>query len=141
MALTTNLISYWELKEASGNATDSHGGYTLTETSGTIDAGAGPGSGNKGSRDFEAADTEYFVRGDNPDLSVGDIDFTICAWVNPEAIAGVDQFIATKGAGDFAWGLFGCSFGGYLDGYDGGKLVFHCRLARCGGKHGQHTDE
>jgi hypothetical protein len=82
MPLTDNLISYWKLDEASGNALDAHGSNTLTETSGTIDAGTGK---INGARDFEAGDSEYFSIADNADLSVGDEDFTITAWINPES--------------------------------------------------------
>lgn len=84
MSLLTSLVSSWELNEASGNALDSHGSNTLTETSGTIGASSGPG-GSGGSRDFEAGDTEYFTLADNADLSVGDIDWTIEVWANFES--------------------------------------------------------
>ncbi len=40
MALSTNLVSYWKLNESSGNATDSVGVNTLTNT-GTVTYGAG----------------------------------------------------------------------------------------------------
>src|ERR1700733_5860995 len=39
MSLTTNLVSYWGFNQSSGNATDSIGGMTLTNTSGTYSAG------------------------------------------------------------------------------------------------------
>jgi len=83
MALTDNLISHWNLDEASGNALDAHGGNTLTETGGTIASTTGK-VGN--ARDFEAGDTEYFEIADNTDLSTGDIDFTIAAWVKFETL-------------------------------------------------------
>lgn len=84
MALTDNLISYWKLDEASGNALDAHGSNTLTETSGTIDAATGVINGG---RDFESIDTEYFTCADNAGLSAGDVDFTIAAWVRRESLA------------------------------------------------------
>src|SRR5690606_38146388 len=84
MALTDDLISYWKLDEASGNAVDAHGSNTLTETSGTIDAATGKINGG---RDFEAIDTEYFTCADNAGLSAGDVDFTIAGWVNLESSA------------------------------------------------------
>lgn len=85
MALLDNLIAAWELDEASGNAIDSHSTHDLTETSGTIAAAAGPG-GVGGSRDFEEADTERFQANDHADLSTGDVDFTLEAWVNLESV-------------------------------------------------------
>lgn len=94
MALTDNLISVWEMDEASGNALDSHGSNTLTETSGTI--GAATGKIN-GARDFEATgDTEYFEIADNADVSVGDTDWTISVWVYGETLAS-NPVIASKG--------------------------------------------
>jgi hypothetical protein len=39
MALTDNLVSYWKLDESSGNAADSHGSNTLTNSSVTYAAG------------------------------------------------------------------------------------------------------
>jgi len=83
MALTDNLVSVWELKEASGNALDSFGSNTLTETSGTIAAASGK---ILGARDFEANDTEWFAAGSNTILRPGDADFTISAWVNVESL-------------------------------------------------------
>lgn len=84
MALLDNLVSYWPLNEASGDALDAHGSNDLTETGGTIGADTGVISG---SRDFEDGDTEMFQHVDNADLSVGDIDFTFTAWFNRESAA------------------------------------------------------
>lgn len=81
MALTDNLISYWKLDEASGNALDSHGSNNLTDTS-TV--GATTGKIN-GCRDFEVSASEYFSIADNASLSVGDIDFAVSGWVNIES--------------------------------------------------------
>lgn len=52
MALTTNLVSYYKLDESSGNAADSVGGFTLTNTNtvtysaGKINNGADGGASN-----------------------------------------------------------------------------------------------
>lgn len=78
MALTENLISYWKLDEASGNALDAHGSNALTDTN-TVTSGAGK---INGARTFARASNEYFTIPDNASLSVGDIDFTLAAWVN-----------------------------------------------------------
>jgi len=90
MSLLTDLISAWELNEASGNALDSHGSNTLTETSGTIGASSGPG-GSGGSRDFELGDTEYFTVASNSSLQMGDIDFTIECWASFESLSAANQ--------------------------------------------------
>lgn len=87
MSMLTGLISSWELDEASGNAIDAHAAYDLTETGGTIDSSGGW-------RDFEATDTEYFTIADNPDLSTGNIDWTISAEVNLESTGAMD--VASK---------------------------------------------
>lgn len=91
-----SLISYWPLGEASGNALDAHGSNHLTETSGTIDSATGK-VGN--CRDFEAGDTEYFTLADNADLSCGDIDFSIAAWVNAESLTGTHDIVSKDDGG------------------------------------------
>lgn len=98
MAISDNLISYWKLDEASGNAVDSHGSNTLTETSGTIGSASGLPLGN--ARDFEAGDTEYFDIADNASLSTGDIDFSFAAWVRGESMTGNNVVIAGKWSGN-----------------------------------------
>lgn len=101
MPLIDNLVSYWKLDEASGNAIDSHGTSNLTETSGTIDSNAA-GKIN-GSRDFEAGDTEYFEKADNADLSTGDIDFSFAFWIkfeSPDPNGGFGQVPLSKGTFD-----------------------------------------
>jgi hypothetical protein len=77
MALTDNLISYWKMDESSGNALDSHGSNDLTDNN-TVTSAAGIISN---ARSFASASSEYFSRADNADLSTGDIDFTVQAWV------------------------------------------------------------
>lgn len=88
--LTDNLISRWELDEASGSAVDGWGSNTLTETSGTIDPFAG------GGRDFELGDSEWFEIASNASLVTGDIDFTIAAWVRAESLPASVMEIACK---------------------------------------------
>lgn len=81
MALTDSLVSYWKLDEASGNATDAHGSNTLTDNN-TVGSGTGKISNG---RVCVRANSEYFNKADNTDLSVGDIDFTFSCWVNSSA--------------------------------------------------------
>ena len=92
MALIDSLVSHWKLDEASGNAVDSHGSNTLTETSGTIASAAGKVGD---CRDFEAGDTERFVIADNASLSITG-SMTLCAWVNAESFASNPNGIACK---------------------------------------------
>ncbi len=81
MAVITNLLNYWSLDEASGDALPAHGSMTLTDTN-TVGAASGKVSG---ARDFEADNVEYFSHTDHADLSAGDTDFTFQAWVNLES--------------------------------------------------------
>lgn len=81
MALTDSLISYWALDEASGNRADSHGSNTLTDGN-----SVGSGAGKIGTAaDFESGSTDYLFRNDNADLSTGDVDWSLQAWVNLES--------------------------------------------------------
>lgn len=92
MALSDNLISYWSLDEASGDAIDAHGTNDLTDTN-TVGAATGKVDG---ARDFEESASEYFSHADNSDLSTGDIDFTFACWVNAESFTGSNQRIICK---------------------------------------------
>ena len=76
MSLLTNLISYWKLDEDSGNAVDSHGSNTLTASS-----SPGSAAGKVGNaRTFNGTNQSFSVAS-NASLAVGDIDFTISAWL------------------------------------------------------------
>ena len=81
MALTDNLISYWELEEASGTRNDSHGTNHLTDNNTVLNAAGKVGN----AADFEDTSSEYLSCADNATLSVGNIDFTLCAWVRLES--------------------------------------------------------
>lgn len=76
MSLLDNLISYWALNEASGNALDAHGSNALT---GTGSPGSAAGILDN-ARTFSGA-AQYFARADNAELSTGDVDFTLSCWV------------------------------------------------------------
>ncbi len=105
MALTDNLISYYDCEEASGNLIDIHGANDLTDTN-TVGTAAGK-VGN--ARDFEKDNSEYFLHTDNTDLSTGDIDWTFACWVNAETLLSF-PVIANKGwsgsAGAREWVLY-----------------------------------
>jgi len=95
-ALTDNLISYWKLDEASGNALDVHGSNELTQN-GTVGSATGKVSN---ARDF--SENNYFTRADNASLSTGDIDFSLAAWIKFDALAGGDMTVFTKDSGPAA---------------------------------------
>ncbi|MEX1248701.1 MAG: LamG-like jellyroll fold domain-containing protein [Anaerolineales bacterium] len=89
----TDLISYWNMDEAGGNALDSHGSNDGAETSGTIATTAGK---LNNARDLELGETEYFGLADNLDLSTGDIDYSFSAWVQLESKPGSVMTILSK---------------------------------------------
>jgi len=78
--LLDNIVAYWKLDEASGTREDSVGSNDLTDNNTVTQA--------QGKVDEAAQFTneypnpyEYLSHADNADLSTGDIDFTIAAWV------------------------------------------------------------
>jgi hypothetical protein len=92
MALTDNLIAFWELEEASGTRNDSHGSNHLTDNN-TVAQGTGK-VGN--CADFESSNSESLSRADNTDLSTGDIDFTVVAWVKQETQIAAQAIMAKR---------------------------------------------
>jgi hypothetical protein len=112
MALTDNLVAYWELEEASGTRNDSHGSNHLTDVN-TV----GSTTGKVGTAaDFEAGSSECLIRTDNTDLSTGDIDFTWAFWINPES-TGSFPVILSKG-------IAGAGNREYLAYIDGSAKIF-----------------
>lgn len=77
MAIADSLVAYWKLDEASGSRTDSFGANTLTDNN-TVTQAVGKISN---AAQFTAANLESLSIVDNAALSMGDIDFTITAWV------------------------------------------------------------
>ena len=77
--LLTGLVAYWGLDEASGNALDKHsGGLTLT-------ANAAPGNSTgkvySTARTFVQASSQYFSRAHEVAIELGDVSFSVAAWV------------------------------------------------------------
>ena len=90
MAIIDNLVSYWKMDEASGNALDAHGSNTLTDTN-TVTSGTGKISGG---RQFTAANTERFELTSNADVSKSDEDFTFACWVKFDSLAAARAIIS-----------------------------------------------
>ncbi len=91
MALIDNLVAYWPLDEASGNAIDAHGSNDLSDQN-TVGSATGLITN---ARDFENGSAEYFNLTDNADMSTGDIDFTFSCWVKAESLSSA-QFVLCK---------------------------------------------
>ena len=98
---TTDLISWWSMDETSGTRNDSHGTNHLTDNNSVL-----YGTGKQGNAaDFELSNSEYLSVANNATLAVGDIDFTVAFWINPETINTV-QIPASKwnfGTGEREW--------------------------------------
>lgn len=74
--LLNDLVAFWRLDEASGNALDCHGGRTLTDYGGV---GAGAGKVYATARTFDGA-TQRLERASSAGLEMGDTDWTVAAW-------------------------------------------------------------
>jgi hypothetical protein len=90
MALTDNLVSYWKLDESSGVRADSHGSNNLTDNN-TVGVAAGK---INNAAQFVAANSEYLSHSSNSDLTTGDIDFTLQAWVYLDTKTVLRPFVA-----------------------------------------------
>ena len=82
-SLATDLVSYWELEEASGTRVDSHGSNDLTDNNTVGQATGKIGNG----ADFERNNAE-FLSIDDADQTGLDItgDFTYNFWYKPETL-------------------------------------------------------
>jgi hypothetical protein len=92
--LNTDLISFWKLDEASGTRTDSEPTGTaqnLTDNN-TVTSATGKISD---AAHFVVANTEFLNRADSADLSTGQIDFTVAAWVKLNT-KGANRTIVSK---------------------------------------------
>jgi hypothetical protein len=93
-ALTTSLVGYWKMDEASGNATDSSGNsMTLTDN-----GGCGTAAGKlTNARVLNTSTPKFFSRASEANLQVGGTDFTFGVWVYPTTLgAGTNPCIMAK---------------------------------------------
>ncbi len=92
-ALKDDLVGYWKLDEQSDDAVDLIGGNTLDDVNGV---GSAAGWVYHLARHFDNTQTEYLTIPDNSALSVGDIDFTIAAWIKRESTSASFPMIVAK---------------------------------------------
>jgi hypothetical protein len=89
--LATNLISYWDMQEASGTRYDLHGANNLTDNNTVLST-----TGKIGlAADFERGNNEYFTAPDSasfPHSASGD-DISAFMWVNFESVVSWETFI------------------------------------------------
>jgi hypothetical protein len=114
MALTDNIASYWKLDETSGNAADSVGSNTLTNTNTVTYV---PGKINNGA-DFEASSSQYFEDTTPSGINMNSAGFTVSFWAKPEALSNTIHIAkGTGGTGNeyfFFMGTDGkINFGGH----------------------------
>lgn len=90
--LLTNLISYWKMDDASGNAADAHGSNTLTASFISY--------GNAGiiidSLEFEKFNQSRLTHTSNTDLNVGSGDFSFSVWLKADTISTWASIVAKQ---------------------------------------------
>lgn len=92
--LLNNLVAYWPLNEASGDALDAHtNALHLTDVN-TVTSAAGKVYAT--ARQYTAANSEYHQRADDAYLSLGDTDFTFTAWCYLDSKLALDMPIVSK---------------------------------------------
>ena len=114
MSLLTNLVGYWKLDEASGDAIDSHGNHDLAENN-TPDSVEGKISG---ARSFDSSLLQGFSKGADSELGITDSGFTFACWVKPNGFG----VIASKG-----WGVHRNFREEWRLSIGEASLVFRCR--------------
>jgi hypothetical protein len=99
-SLSSGVVAFWKLGEASGTRSDSVGSNHLTDNN-TVTQAAGK-VGNAAS--FASASSEYLSVADNADLSTGDVDFTFAGWfyLTTKTVA-MDLFAKWGASGQFEY--------------------------------------
>lgn len=92
MALKDNLLSHYELEEASGTRVDAHSTFDLTDNN-TVGQAIGK---VRNCADFELTDSEHLSHADDSHFRFGDVDFSIACWVNFETLSGTFQGVVSK---------------------------------------------
>jgi hypothetical protein len=99
MALIDDLVAYWKMDEASGNAIDAHAANDLTDNNGV---GTGTGKIN-GGRAFTRASSHYLSSGLVPSLPMSiSVWFSLAATAINVNIVGGGQALSDNNA----WGLY-----------------------------------
>lgn len=108
MAITDNLISFWEFEEASGTRADSvvATGNDLEDTNGVVRSAGKVGY----AAGFDAGEGMILSHASNASLQVGDIEFSIAFWFNADTIgtALISKYSAGNGR-EYAIDTYGAS--------------------------------
>ena len=86
MSLTTNLVSYWKLDESSGNAADSVGSNTLTNT-GTATYGTG-----KINNGIVLNGSSQYAVNTSLSSSISNSSYSVSAWIYPTGNLATTRF-------------------------------------------------
>lgn len=100
MSLLDNLVSAWELNEASGDGVDSHDSNTLTAVNAPT---TGAGLVYATQRAFNGTD-QYFTINDNASISVDGKSFSFEVWLYVHAYVAA-PVVSKWGGGDGEWRL------------------------------------
>jgi len=101
--LSVNLTAYWKFDEKSGNRSDYRGSNNLNDSN-TVTSTIGV---RENAANFTSNNAEYLATPDKADLSTGNIDFTVAAWVYPETDCGCDIIGKDNGAApNREWNLY-----------------------------------
>lgn len=79
MALTDDLLAYWDMDEASGPRSDAHASYDLTDNN-TVTQSSSGGPGSADCALYDASNNEY-LSNTSTDFQMGDIQFMVLGWV------------------------------------------------------------
>ena len=75
-SITSNIIAFWKLDEASGTRSDAIGGHTLTDGNGVLQSA---GIKNQAAL-FAAANSQYLLHINTSTLATGDVSFSMSSW-------------------------------------------------------------
>lgn len=118
MALTDNLVAFWELEESSGTRQDAIGSHHLTSHNSVAGAAGRVGT----AADLVSASQQYLSVADAVALSGADIDFTIQAWVYLSSLDS-NRMIMARWSSPYEWALY----------YDGTAEMFRFGISGTGG--------
>lgn len=103
-AWNDSLVSVWKLNEASGNAADSCGSNTLTDTN-TVSSTTGLVYSTV--RSFTRTSTQYFTVADNSSLSLGgDINYEFAMWVKATTFTGQQWMLSKDKSGSRSFSIY-----------------------------------
>jgi hypothetical protein len=94
---TANLVAFYKLNEASGDALDSGGSLKTFTQQGTVPTTSTTiGGESVNARSFTNAATTHFYRADDADFDMGTGNFSIAFWLNLDSTAGNPSGIYNK---------------------------------------------